>query len=491
MQNRHKVPNVFTLYMVDVLCCALGCVILLWFLKFNEAKRNLRDAEQQRLSSQKTSDLLASTQLERDELNRVMADIQTRMVAAEKEVNKLRSDLNAARSRAETAEKDLEQTRRAHDTVLAKGADLEKSLASLQTQFAGAEDRLNKKTKEQQSLSKDLAGVKERTSALETLLREKEALARATAKSADSLADRLRDADARSRLSQEKLASLQTRAQSLEKDLTAKEKELAGSGKSMAVLDEYNRNLLKEIESRDAKLAAANRSIDALQSEKKSLADRAFQVKVATENRFEGITLTGRKVIFLVDISGSMELVDEKTPAPKKWAGVGETLAKLMRSLPQLEKFQVILFSEKVSYLMGNDGNWLDYQPRTTVDQVTKALAAIKPRGPTNMYLALENAFKFRASGLDTIYVLSDGLPNVGPGLSTEQTRKLKEVERTDILSHHVRKTLKADWNRDTAAAPKVRINTIGFFYESPDLGSFLWALARDNDGGFVGMSKP
>jgi hypothetical protein len=36
-----------------------------------------------------------------------------------------------------------------------------------------------------------------------------------------------------------------------------------------------------------------------------------------------------------------------------------------------------------------------------------------------------------------------------------------------------------------------VKINTIGFFYESPDLGSFLWALARENDGSFVGMSKP
>ena len=29
------------------------------------------------------------------------------------------------------------------------------------------------------------------------------------------------------------------------------------------------------------------------------------------------------------------------------------------------------------------------------------------------------------------------------------------------------------------------------FFYESPDLGAFLWALARENEGSFVGMSKP
>ena len=32
MKTRHKIPAVFSIYMVDVLCCALGCVILLWQL---------------------------------------------------------------------------------------------------------------------------------------------------------------------------------------------------------------------------------------------------------------------------------------------------------------------------------------------------------------------------------------------------------------------------------------------------------------------------
>ena len=47
------------------------------------------------------------------------------------------------------------------------------------------------------------------------------------------------------------------------------------------------------------------------------------------------------------------------------------------------------------------------------------------------------------------------------------------------------------DWNSRNRPQPRVRINTIGFFYESPDVGAFLWALARENDGSFVGMSKP
>src|SRR5262245_48965217 len=39
MQTRHRVPTVFTLYMVDVFCCALGCIILLWLVNAREARR--------------------------------------------------------------------------------------------------------------------------------------------------------------------------------------------------------------------------------------------------------------------------------------------------------------------------------------------------------------------------------------------------------------------------------------------------------------------
>jgi hypothetical protein len=78
-----------------------------------------------------------------------------------------------------------------------------------------------------------------------------------------------------------------------------------------------------------------------------------------------------------------------------------------------------------------------------------------------------------------------------GTSARLEQARVLKETERAEILSRYVRQMLRTQWNRTGAGQSLVRINTIGFFYESPDVGAFLWALARENDGGFVGMSKP
>jgi uncharacterized protein with von Willebrand factor type A (vWA) domain len=211
----------------------------------------------------------------------------------------------------------------------------------------------------------------------------------------------------------------------------------------------------------------------------------------AAENRFAGIELTGKRVVFLVDMSGSMEQVDYDTPAPLKWQGVRETVAKIMASLPELEKFQIVLFAEKTSFVLGNDGRWIDYDPKSSVDRATKALAATKPAGGTNMYSAFEAAFRLRGAGLDTIYLLSDGLPNVGEPLTEQQAEKLKETEKAEILGKHIRKKLKELWNRPIDGAARVRINSIGFFYESPDVGAFLWALSRENDGSFVGMSKP
>jgi hypothetical protein len=198
-----------------------------------------------------------------------------------------------------------------------------------------------------------------------------------------------------------------------------------------------------------------------------------------------------------------MVYVDEKTKAPEKWTEVCDTVGKLMRSLPQLKQYQVICFSTKLLYPLGGEGKWRAHDREKSPDQVVKALRAVKPIGGTNMYVAIKAALAYRAEsqGLDTVYLLSDGLPNQGEGISQEKEEELKPLETKDrarwdlvrgqLLGDHVRAKLKKEWNRPDRKMPLVKINTIGFYYESPDLGSFLWALARDNGGNFVGMSKP
>jgi hypothetical protein len=428
MRIRHKIPTIFNLSMVDVLCCALGCCILLWLL-------NLKEARERSQIAGKTSEELTATQAKLAAMRQALEAKSQLARSVEVERNRLSEELSREKA--------------------ALGA-LQESLSSLKAKYSLSEEQVAKLTrdrnasvKEREQLSRSLRSTSEE-------LRQKETLAQASGRRVEELTTKLRDTS-------EQVRQLQADLQSSRGKLTAAE----------------------------ALAETAQRSIDTLRLEKRALADEASRARAAIENRFEGIALTGRRVVFLVDMSGSMELVDSQTPSASKWIGVRENLAKIMRSLPDLERFQLIVFAEKVSYPLGQEGRWLVFDPKTSVDQTVNALAAIKPTGGTNMHDPMESAFRFREQGLDTIYLFSDGLPNLGPGLTRNEAATLKEAEQADILARYIRNRLRQDWNRDIAGRPRVRINTVGFFFESPDVGAFLWALARENDGGFVGMSKP
>jgi hypothetical protein len=437
MATRHRIPSIFNLSMVDVLCCALGCVILLWLLNLRQAKQSGNE--------------LTHVQAELSERTREADDLRTRLDDAEQERDKLKQTLALQKSRLEKLNDDVSKLR-------SRKTELEEEVA------AGSKTLTDQ--------GKQLTAARRRGNDLDLLLKEKEADARKTSRTIVDLEARLRKADISLKELREQGDSMTARASRLEKDL-------AGASRSLRDSELVRTKLTRDLAARDRELASATGSIDELRSE--------------MERRFAGIALTGKNVVFLVDMSGSMELVDSQTSAPNKWVGVRETLAKVMRSLPSLEKYQVILFSDKVLYPLGQEDGWLTADPKSA-NQVLETLAdkKYKPKGGTNMYAAFEAAFRLRARGLDTIYLFSDGLPNQGAGLTAEQAANLKtEVERAEVLSKHIRKTLAGDWNRPLSTRPRVRINGIGFFYESPDVGAFLWALARENDGSFVGMSKP
>lgn len=483
---RHRIPTIFNLSMVDVLCCALGCVILLWLL-------NLREVKEREDAIGRTGVELAQTRTDLDESRRREADLSDRLEKSEQN--------------ARTVTEERDQLRGEKDSALARLAELDRLLASLQIEKTSLEGRLAKKTKEHEDLTKDLAALTQRRDALEAVLKDRESLLKdketslhAAIKNVEDLTGRLRVADARFKQAQgqadllpnlrDQLAGAETRAKSLEKEVSDRRSELAAAARTIQNLESAQEKLARDVSARAQDVSDADRRLAVLSKEKQSLLEQVERVRAEAENRFAGVALTGRRVVFLVDMSGSMELADEKTPAAGKWQETRETLAKVMRSLHGLEKFQVILFSDRVAYPLGNDGRWLDYNSRKSPEQLIQAMAAIKPKGGTNLHAAFEAAFRLRADGLDTIYLLSDGLPNMGLGLPTEPGKTLKEIERSEILAKQVRKTITTDWNRTLPNQPRVRINAIGFYYESPDVGAFLWALARENDGSFVGMSK-
>jgi hypothetical protein len=180
-----------------------------------------------------------------------------------------------------------------------------------------------------------------------------------------------------------------------------------------------------------------------------------------------------------------MASVEQGKAAPDKWPELCRTVGQVLKSLPDVEKFQLIIFSDQVDFPLGKPGQWLDCT-KDSPALVEKTLRRTEPVGNTNMYAALEAAFRLKSQGLEAIYLFSDGLPNVGPGLPPNPPPD--EASQSIILGKHMRETLKTRWNKDE---PKVRIHSIGFFFDSPNLGAFLWAMSRENGGSFVGMSRP
>ena len=67
----------------------------------------------------------------------------------------------------------------------------------------------------------------------------------------------------------------------------------------------------------------------------------------------------------------------------------------------------------------------------------------------------------------------------------------LSDSARSNKLATYVRAQMRTRWNQAALGGKKVKVNSVGFFYESPEVGAFLWALSRENSGSFVGMSRP
>jgi hypothetical protein len=508
MLTRHRIPTIFNLSMVDVLCCALGCVILLWLINFREAKRRAAAAGETAKQLTATKATLASARQELDGLKK-------RHAGALAALSRTRGSLDAETKKHADTLGALNLTR-------SQVASLEETVRSLEARGAEASAGLRVKTKENADLARRLAGAGLSLAALEKEIRAKktqlvtlnsqvedltgrllasEEVIRRLKKAEGELKEQAQDfrgrlatVDARvlalsreAEKGRQALSAADRRILELLADRAGLERKLTAAGKDA---DKRLLDLLAEKALLEEKLAAGARDLSGLRAGNAALKEQVRTARAAAANRFAGLELTGKKVIFLIDISGSMKMRDENTPSPTKWPSVCDTLAKLMRSLPDLTHYQVILFSNSVRYLHGQDGRWLDYDPKTSPEETLAAMRKIEPAHGTKMSPAFAEAFRFRARGLDTIYLFSDGLPNDDDDLPAE-VANLAEGPRTVYLSNRVRQLLRTVWNRPQQGRPTVRINSVGFFFDSPEVGAFLWALSRDHDGGFVGMSRP
>jgi len=180
------------------------------------------------------------------------------------------------------------------------------------------------------------------------------------------------------------------------------------------------------------------------------------KLKELTASEFFGIQIQSERVVFIVDVSGSMAEMTkgryQNSSGMPRIELAKEELGNCLKALTQEALFNIITFSSDVA-------PWSDDIVQWTAESLADAesfVSRLGASGGTNLYGSMK--FAFQDPQVDTIFVLSDGEPSVGA--ITDPGAIRKEVAR---------------WN----ANRNVKIHTIGI---GGQLQILRW-LAEDTGG--------
>src|SRR5262245_43664168 len=285
MATRHRIPSIFNLSMVDVLCCALGCVLLLWLLNLREARDRTAEASEtgQQLSAARQQ--LAAVGKDLNAVRGELADLMHWTAGLSVDLDQARRDAAANRQRFLSAEEQgratalmLEKTQGERDAARSSIADLEKKLVTagrraedLTGRMSDAEGRI----KQLQALADQLPGLRDELKSYRDKFSTEHALAQALEKNIKQRTQEL------GTLGKER-EELRMAKREADMSLAAWDKELAQLLRSLQAAEGEKKDLLAEV--------------DRTKTERKSLLTEIERAKAAAENRFAGINLTGRRV---------------------------------------------------------------------------------------------------------------------------------------------------------------------------------------------------
>jgi hypothetical protein len=183
---------------------------------------------------------------------------------------------------------------------------------------------------------------------------------------------------------------------------------------------------------------------------------------------FYGIRSSSKRVVFCLDISGSMEwsLEGRDGKGPPRLDKAKQELLQALNGLPEDAQFTIVVYSTEV-------GTWKkSLEPATQKNKASarKFVEDLKPEGATNIFDALVTSMeiaappaKGREPGADTIFFMTDGQPTHGRVIDPHQI--LDEVTRRNRVLG-------------------VTIHTVGVSKEQN--AAFLLNLAKRNGGRYV-----
>ena len=224
-----------------------------------------------------------------------------------------------------------------------------------------------------------------------------------------------------------------------------------------------------------------------LQKEIKETGDDARRL-VGEGNReyLTGLRLGGKRILILLDASGSM--LDDtivnvirirnmrdgiKRNAPK-WVQTLRMVDWLTARFPRDSEYQVYIFNTGTrSVLPGQDGKWLKVGNQAQLNSVIEALGKIVPEGGTNLEKAFAAIGKLRPRP-DNVYLITDGLPTQGS--RTIRGTTITGRQRLDLFARAVNQV-----------PGNVPVNVILAPLEGdPEAAYAFWRLAMNSNGSFL-----
>lgn len=161
------------------------------------------------------------------------------------------------------------------------------------------------------------------------------------------------------------------------------------------------------------------------------------RLKQISEAEFFGIRIESHRVIFIIDVSGSMNeetrrrYVDE--PGKPRIDVAKEELSKAIKALEDAALFNIVPFSGDVESWM-EDG--VASSKEATREDALEYVGRLGALGGTNLYGSLAHAFEDK--DVDTIFILSDGEPSVGDIIDPQLIRDaVNEMNSTRNVKIH------------------------------------------------------
>jgi len=466
-----KEINVFNVSFLDLLSGALGAVLILFVVvpKLDSTIRvqlqELETFKELKLEADEIQSMIS--QLETSVSKEVVTDLKTKFNSLDGNIDKLQSEvkqLQTQLSKSESEKESLEE----------KVKKMQEQMKSMKEQMKDTNQlaAINKKLRSELDVIKK--NQEQVTAQLDNLKLQQNDASAASVKINKQMEDSkkaLMNCLESKKKVEDALAEMRAKIE----DLMAQNAQLSKNLKKSSSDQDYVEQSVEKMIQKIEQLQKQNESL------KKELKNAEKELAQVSKNTGSKVTKTGvqynsKNVVFVVDVSGSMD----DDPEPEKLNEVKAGLKMLIASMDETYKVDIVIYPK--SPTQDYDALYNRLVP-VTDDQkyaIYRHLSPIFARNCTPTRSVLEHVFTHPAyKDAGTITFLSDGLPTRSVAGSTD----CPEDPPSEVLGY-VKQLNKGTKTINTIGVGKVYRNKAS----SDPKVKFMKKLAKDNKGFYIGF---